>query len=80
MRALAERILLGAIALSLVVLGFFFLAAALAAGAIVAAVVLLRLWWAQRQMRKMEEEAFLTTEFRVVEREDPRDPRLPPTP
>lgn len=80
MRALAERIVLAVVALALFVLGFFFLAAALVAGGILAAAVLLRLWWVQRRMRKTEEAAYLTTEFKVVEREGQRDPRLPPAP
>ncbi|MGH8640437.1 MAG: hypothetical protein ACRET6_01935 [Burkholderiales bacterium] len=80
MRALAERALVAAVALALVVLGFFFLAAALVAGAILAAVLLLRLWWLQRGIRKADEAAFLTTEYKVVEREGARDPRLPPAP
>jgi hypothetical protein len=77
---LAERILLAAVALALVVLGFFFLAAALVAGAILAGVVLLRLWWLRRRLRKEADARDLTTEYTIVEREGPRDPRLPPGP
>lgn len=80
MRALVERVLLALVTLSLVVLGFFFLAAALVAGGILAVVLLLRLWWLQRRMRKADEAAYLTTEYKVVEREGARDPRLPPSP
>lgn len=78
MKALAERLVVGLVALALFVLGFFFLAAALVAGGILAAIVVLRLWWLQRRMRKVEEASYLTTEFQVVERESQRDPRLPP--
>jgi membrane protein implicated in regulation of membrane protease activity len=79
-KALAERIVLAVVALALFVLGFFFLAAALVAGGILATIVLLRVWWLQRRMRKAEEASYLTTEFRVVEREGQQDPRLPPAP
>jgi hypothetical protein len=63
---------------ALVVLGFFFLAAALVAGALLGAVILIRLWWLQRKIRKAEEARYLTTEYTVVDRERPPDPRLPP--
>jgi hypothetical protein len=80
MRALVERVMLALVVLALAVLGFFFLAAALVAGGILAGVLLLRLWWLQRRVRKADEAAFLTTEYKVVEREGERDPRLPPSP
>ena len=76
--ALIGRILLGMAALVVVVLGFFFLAAALVAGAILAAVVLVRVWWLKRKLEKAAEREFITTEYTVVERESPPDPRLPP--
>ena len=76
--AIAERIVLAAAALALVVLGFFFLAAALVAGAVLAGVILTRLWWLQRRIRKAEEARYLTTEYEVIDREGPQDPRLPP--
>ena len=76
--AIAERIVVGAVALALAILGFFFLAAALVAGAILAAVFLVRVWWARRKIRQQEEDQYLTTEYEVVDREPPQDPRLPP--
>lgn len=75
--ALIGRILFGSAALVVMVLGFFFLAAALAAGAIVAAVVLVRFWWLKRRLARAAEREFITTEYSVVERERPPDPRLP---
>lgn len=71
-----ERIIIGVLALALLVLGFFFLAAAVVAGAVLAGVILIRLWWLQRRIRKAEEARYLTTEYKVVDRE--QDPRLPP--
>ena len=76
--AIVGRIVLAAAAVALVVLGFFFLAAALVAGALLGAVILIRLWWLQRKIRKTEEARYLTTEYTVVDRERPPDPRLPP--
>jgi hypothetical protein len=76
--AIVGRIVLAAAAVALVVLGFFFLAAALVAGALLGAVILIRLWWLQRKIRKAEEARYLTTEYTVVDRERPPDPRLPP--
>jgi len=73
--AIAGRIVLAVAALALVVLGFFFLAAALIAGAMLAGVILIRLWWLQRRVKKAEEARYLTTEYTVVDRQDPR---LPP--
>ena len=72
--AFAERIVLAAAALALVVLGFFFLAVALTAGAVLAGVILIRLWWLQRRIRKAEEARYLTTEYTVVDRERPKSP------
>ncbi|MDH3287581.1 MAG: hypothetical protein OEP48_07655 [Betaproteobacteria bacterium] len=68
-RSLLERILYAILALALVVLGFFFLAAAAVAGAILAGVVLLRLWWFKRQLKKAADREFVTTEYKVIERE-----------
>lgn len=76
--AIAERIAVGAVALALVVLGFFFLAAALVAGAVLAAGFLIRLWWLRRKFKRAEEDQYLTTEYEVIDRERPEDPRLPP--
>lgn len=75
---LIGRIAFGIVALVVLVLGFFFLAAALVAGALLAAVVLVRLWWHKRKLVKAAEQEFITTEYTVVERERPPDPRLPP--
>jgi hypothetical protein len=74
-RSLPERILYGILALAVLALGFFFLAAAAVAGAILAGVVLLRYWWVQRKLRKTAEDAFITTEYQVVEREHDDPPR-----
>ena len=74
----AERIVIGVVALALVVLAFFFLAAALVTGAILAVVFLTRLWWLRRRLRRAEEDQYLTTEYEVIDRERPQDPRLPP--
>jgi predicted lipid-binding transport protein (Tim44 family) len=76
--AIVERIVVGAVALALAILGFFFLAAALVAGAILATIFLVRVWWARRKIRQQEEDQYLTTEYEVVDREPPQDPRLPP--
>lgn len=77
-RSLAERIVLGILALGLLVLGFFFIAAALVAGTILAAVALLRFWWLRRRLRKAEAERYVSAEYTVVERESPAPSRLPP--
>ena len=74
-RSLPERILYGILAVAVLVLGFFFLAAAVVAGAILAAVVLLRYWWARRKLRKEAEQEFITTEYKVVGRDDDVPPR-----
>src|SRR5574341_1498637 len=76
--AIVERIVVGVVALALVLLGFFFLAAALVAGAVLAAVFLARIWWLRRRIKREEESGYLTTEYEVVDREPPRDPRPPP--
>ena len=76
-RSLLERILYGILLLALLVLGFFFLAAALVAGAALAGVLLLRFWWLKRQLKKAAEAGIITTEYTVVEREQPTAPRLP---
>jgi hypothetical protein len=75
---MSRKILLAFVMLALVVLGFFFLAAALAAGAILAAGILARIWWVGRKLARGRDAQYLTAEYTVVEREDPRDPRLPP--
>ena len=77
-RNLPERIVYGVLLLAVLVLGFFFLVAALIAGAILAGVVLLRLWWMKRKLEKAAEAEYITTEYAVVEREQPAAPRLPP--
>jgi len=76
--AIAGRIVLGAATLALVVVGFFFLAAALIAGGMLAGVILIRLWWLQRKIKQAEEARYLTAEYTVVDRERPKNPRLPP--
>jgi hypothetical protein len=76
--AIVERIVVGVLALALLVLAFFFLAAALVAGAVLAIVFLIRIWWLRRRLRRAEDDQYLTTEYKVVDREPPRDPRLPP--
>jgi hypothetical protein len=35
-------------------------------------------WWVRRKLRQAEEDQYLTTEYEVVDRERPQDPRLPP--
>ena len=75
---IAGRIVVGATALALVVLGFFFLAAALIAGGMLAGVVFIRLWSLQRRIKKAEEARYLTTEYTVVDRERQQDRTLPP--
>jgi hypothetical protein len=77
-RSLPERIVLGIVVLAVLVLGFFFLAAALVAGAMLAGVLLLRFWWLKRKLKKAAEAEFITTEYRILEREPPMAPRLPP--
>jgi hypothetical protein len=64
-----ESILYGVLLLAVLVLGFFFLVAALIAGAVLAGIVLLRLWWLKRKLTRAAEDEFITTEYRVVERE-----------
>jgi hypothetical protein len=76
--AIVERIVIGAVALVLFVLGFFFLAAALVAGAVLVTVFLIRVWWLRRKIRQAEEASYLTTEYEVVDREPQQGPRLPP--
>ena len=77
-RSLLERIVYGTLLLAVLVLGFFFLVAALIAGAILAVVILARYWWLRRKIAKTSEDEFITTEYTVVEREQPSAPRLPP--
>lgn len=77
-RSLPERIVFGTLLAAVLVLGFFFLVAALIAGAILAGVILLRFWWLKRKLAKAAEAEFITTEYTVVEREQPAAPRLPP--
>ena len=73
-RSLPERIAYGLLAVAILVLGFFFLAAAVVAGAILAGVVLVRFWWAQRRLKRAADQAFITTEYEVVERDRNRTP------
>jgi predicted lipid-binding transport protein (Tim44 family) len=68
-RSLPERILYGVLLLAVLVLGFFFLVAALIGGAILASVILLRFWWLKRKLASAAEDEFITTEYRVVGRE-----------
>jgi len=77
-RSLPERLVYGALLAAVLVLGFFFLVAALIAGAILAGLILARLWWLKRRLAKSAEAEFITTEYTVVEREQPVAPRLPP--
>jgi len=74
-RSLPERILYGVLALAVLVLGFFFLAAAVVAGAILAAVVLVRYWWLRRKLRQAADQAYITTDYEVVDRERNEPPR-----
>ena len=76
-RSLLERIVYGIVLLALLVLGFFFLAAALVAGAVLAGVLLLRFWWLKRKLKKAADAEFITTEYKVVERETPAARSLP---
>jgi hypothetical protein len=77
-RSLLERIAYALLAFAVIVLGFFFLAAAVVAGAILAGVVLLRFWWFKRKLRKAADQEFLSTEYRVVDREQSTASREPP--
>jgi len=79
-RSLLERIVLAVLLLAVLVLGFFFLVAALIAGAVLAGVLLLRFWWLKRRLKQAAEAEFITTDYTVVEREQPAAPRLPPQP
>ena len=76
--AIVDRIVVGVLALALIVFAFFFLAAALVAGAVLATLFLIRVWWMRRKLRREGEASYLTTEYEVVDRERPQDPRLPP--
>ena len=76
-RSLPERIIYGTLLLAVLVLGFFFLIAALIVGAILAVVILARFWWLRRKLAKATAAEFITTEYTVVEREQPATPRLP---
>ena len=76
-RSLPERIIYGTLLLAVLVLGFFFLVAALIAGAILAAVIFVRYWWMKRKLAKAADAEFITTEYTVVEREQPAAQRLP---
>lgn len=64
-----ESILYGILLIAVLVLGFFFLVAALIAGAILAVVILLRFWWLKRKLSRAAQDEFITTEYRVVDRE-----------
>jgi predicted lipid-binding transport protein (Tim44 family) len=64
-----ESILYGTLLIAVLVLGFFFLVAALIAGAVLASVILLRLWWLKRKLDRAARDEFITTEYRVVERD-----------
>ena len=65
----AQRLLIGALGVGLVVAAAFFLVFALIAGAIVAAVVGIRLWWVMRKLRAQTKNTeALEGEFTVVER------------
>jgi predicted lipid-binding transport protein (Tim44 family) len=64
-----ESILYGTLLIAVLVLGFFFLVAALIAGAVLAGIILLRLWWLKRKLASASQDEFITTEYRVVERE-----------
>ena len=77
-RSLPERIVYGTLLAAVLVMGFFFLVAALIAGAILSGVILARFWWLKRKLAKAVEAEFITTEYTVVEREQPAAPRLPP--
>jgi hypothetical protein len=77
--AIVKRTVIGATVLALVVLSFFFMAAALIAGAMLVGVISIRVWWLQRRIRQAEQARDLTTEYTVIDRERPPDPRLPPS-
>jgi hypothetical protein len=73
-RSLPERIAYGILAVAILVLGFFFLAAAAIAGAILATMILVRYWWVRRKLKRAADQAFITTEYEVVERDSNRTP------
>ena len=77
-RSLLERIVFAVLLLAVLVLGFFFLVAALIAGAALAGALLLRFWWLKRRLKRAADAEFITTDYTVVEREQPVAPRLPP--
>ena len=74
---LLGRLLFGMAVVVVIVLGFFFLAAALVAGGILAVFLLVRLWWLKRKIRRATEAEIITTDYTVIEREQPPSPRLP---
>ena len=76
-RNLLERIVLGVAAVIILVTAFFFLAAAILVGAVLAAVLIARIWWVRRKIAKAAEAEFISTEYRVVEREWEPGGRLP---
>jgi hypothetical protein len=73
-RSLPERIAYGILAVAILVLGFFFLAAAAIAGSILATMILVRYWWVRRKLKRAADQAFITTEYEVVERDSNRTP------
>ena len=73
-RSLPERIAYGILAVAILVLGFFFIAAAIVAGVTLAGVVLVRYWWVRRKLERAADQAFITTEYEVVERDGNRPP------
>jgi len=70
--------MLGVAAAIILVTAFFFLAAAIVVGAVLAAVLIARVWWLRRKMAKAAEREFISTEYRVVEREGEPGGSLPP--
>lgn len=77
-RSLLGRVLLGIATLAVAVLLFFFVAAALVVGTVAGIALLARLLWLKRGLKQEERQTeVITTEYTVIERETPAQPRLP---
>jgi predicted lipid-binding transport protein (Tim44 family) len=65
----AQRLLIAALGMGLVIAGFFFLVFALLAGALLATVIGIRLWWVMRKLRaEARNTVALEGEYTVIER------------